>query len=129
MSSGYLLEAMPAHHSGSRRYPKPPAPVQGQRQTVHGARSQTHAPARSPVAPAKRSARFLTQNEAPISADEETARHVPVRRSEAAAAPTGGGGSMPRHQRTGYRYAGWRARRVFSFGDRSYAPYLRSERI
>jgi hypothetical protein len=50
------------------------------------------------VAPATRSARFLTQNEAPMSAEEETARHVPVRRSEAAAL-TGGGGSMSRRRR------------------------------
>ena len=57
-----------------------------------------HAPARRPVAPATRSARFLTQNEAPMSTEEATARHVPVRRSDAAAL-TGGGGSMSRRRR------------------------------
>ena len=45
-----------------------------------------------------------------MSADEETARHVPVRRSEAAAELTGGGGSMSRRRRGGDQHARWRAR-------------------
>ena len=49
------------------------------------------------------------QNEAPISTDEETARQVPVRKSEAAAALTGGGGSMSRRHRGGDLNACWSA--------------------
>ena len=102
---------MPAHHSGSRRYPKPPAP--GKRHKIvsaaHDVVRHEHAPARRPVAPARRSARFLMQNEAPISTDEETPRQVPVRRSEAAAALTGDGGSMSRRPRGGDLDACWSA--------------------
>ena len=49
-----------------------------------------------------------------MSADEETARHVPVRKSETAAALTGGGGSMSRRRRDGEQNARWRARLLTS---------------
>jgi len=51
-----------------------------------------------------------------MSADEETARHVPVRRSETAEALTGDGGSMSRRLYDGEQNARWRARLLTRVG-------------